>query len=138
MVTHDLQKNVKCRRKGKNTFLIQIFQVTISGHSAGSASTHLHMVSPRSQGLFSKVISLSGTAANYWASRTKNHSQVAQHMGNIFNCDDLGNSQKLIDCLRKIDPVELTRAQWKTHLFFHKTPAKLPLSTFVPRHENSS
>ena len=90
------------------------------------------MVSPRSQGLFSQVISLSGTAANYWAGRAKNHTHVAKHLGSIFNCD-MENSQTLIDCLRKVDPVELTRAQWKTHLFFHKTPAKLPLSTFVPR-----
>ena len=93
------------------------------------------MISPRSQGLFSKVISLSGTAANYWAARTNNHTQISQEMGNIFNCET-ENSQKLIDCLRKVDPVELTQAQWKTHLFFHKTPAKLPLSTFVPRHRN--
>ena len=90
------------------------------------------MISPRSQGLFSKVISLSGTAANYWAARTNNHTQISREMGNFFNCDT-ENSQKLVDCLRKIDPVELTQAQWKSHLFFHKTPAKLPLSTFVPR-----
>ena len=93
------------------------------------------MISPRSQGLFSKVISLSGTAANHWAARNENHSQISQEMGNIFDCGS-ENSQTLIDCLRKIDPVELTQAQWKTHLFFQKNPAKLPLSTFVPRHKH--
>ena len=56
------------------------------------------MISPRSQGLFSKVISLSGTAANYWAARTNNHTQISQEMGNIFNCGS-ENSQTLIDCL---------------------------------------
>ena len=39
----------------------------------------------------------------------------------------------MIDCLREIHPVAITEAQWKLHDFFHKNPAKLPLSTFVPR-----
>ena len=107
-------------------------QVTISGHSAGSAATHLHMISPRSRGLFSKAISLSGTAANYWAARASTHAEIAKEMGNIFDCNT-NKSQDLIDCLRKVDPEVLTQAQWKTHQFFHKSPAKLPLSTFVPR-----
>ncbi len=108
-------------------------QVTISGHSAGSAATHLHMLSPRSHGLFSKSISLSGTAANYWAGRANLHAKYAKEMGQILNCHDTEDSQKLIECLRKVDPIQLTQAQWRTHDFFHKTPAKLPLSTFIPR-----
>ncbi|KAH8370631.1 hypothetical protein KR093_004383 [Drosophila rubida] len=37
-------------------------RVTIFGQSAGGVSTHLHMLSPKSEGLFQRVISMSGTA----------------------------------------------------------------------------
>lgn len=107
-------------------------KVTISGHSAGSAATHLHMISPLSKGLFSQSISLSGSAANYWAGRATSHSRYAKEMGDIFHCPTQ-DTIKLMDCLKKVDPVELTQAQWKTHDMFHKTPAKLPLATFLPR-----
>ena len=120
-----IQENIKAFGGDPN-------QVTISGHSAGSAFTHLHMLSPRSRGLFSKAISLSGTAANYWAGRNTDHARYATEMGEIFDCPT-DNSKEMINCLKKIDPVELTRAQWKLHELFLKSPAKLPLSTFSPR-----
>ena len=108
-------------------------QVTIAGQSAGSAMTHLHMFSPLSKGLFSRGISMSGTAASYWASQVNLHEDYAKEMGRHLNCTELDDSKKLIECLRKVDPIQLTQAQWRTHDFFHKTPAKLPLSTFIPR-----
>ncbi|XP_062127648.1 uncharacterized protein LOC133840012 [Drosophila sulfurigaster albostrigata] len=37
-------------------------RVTIFGQSAGGLSTHMHMLSPKSKGLFQHVISMSGTA----------------------------------------------------------------------------
>ncbi|XP_036668929.2 uncharacterized protein [Drosophila suzukii] len=37
-------------------------QVTIFGQSAGGVAAHMHLLSPRSQGLFHRVISMSGTA----------------------------------------------------------------------------
>ena len=108
-------------------------QVTVSGHSAGSASAHLHTISPLSQGLLSQAISLSGTAANFWAGRAKgSHAKYAQQMGQLFDCP-IHESKALIDCLRQVDPMKLTQAQWKLHDFFHASPAKLPLSTFIPR-----
>lgn len=40
--------------------------ITISGMSAGGASVHTHLITPRSRGLFSKAISQSGVALNSW------------------------------------------------------------------------
>ncbi|KAH8261006.1 hypothetical protein KR044_002119 [Drosophila immigrans] len=37
-------------------------RVTIFGQSAGGLATHMHMLSPKSEGLFHRVISMSGTA----------------------------------------------------------------------------
>ena len=81
----------------------------------------------------SQAIALSGSAACYWAGRSKpeTHIKYAQEMGQLFDCP-LDNSEKMMDCLRKQNPVALTEAQWKLHPFFQKTTAKLPLSTFVP------
>jgi carboxylesterase type B len=44
-------------------------RVTVSGQSAGGASTHMHLFSPLSKGLLHGAISLSGSAINYWAHR---------------------------------------------------------------------
>ena len=44
-------------------------RVTVSGQSAGGASTHMHLFSPLSRGLLHGAISLSGSAINYWANR---------------------------------------------------------------------
>ncbi|XP_044248910.2 uncharacterized protein [Drosophila takahashii] len=37
-------------------------RVTLFGQSAGGVAAHMHLLSPRSQGLFNRVISMSGTA----------------------------------------------------------------------------
>ena len=61
-------------------------QVTVSGHSAGSASAHMHMLSPMSKGLVHRIISLSGTGVNYWANRNTEHGKYARQMGKLFDC----------------------------------------------------
>ena len=61
-------------------------QVTVSGHSAGSASAHMHMLSPMSKGLVHRIISLSGTGVNYWANRNTEHGMYARKMGKLFDC----------------------------------------------------
>jgi hypothetical protein len=64
--------------------------------------------------------------------RDTTHAQTAKKMGELFDCPT-ENSAELVKCLQEINSVALTEAQWKTHEFFHKSPAKLPLSTFLPR-----
>ena len=111
--------------------------VTVSGHSAGSASAHMHMLSPLSKGLVHKVISLSGTGVNYWANRNTQHGFYARKLAEIMECPT-DNSEEMIQCLRRAHPIKLTQAQWKLHDYFHKNPAKLPLSTFLPRVDKES
>lgn len=42
-------------------------RITLFGHSAGSASTHFHVLAPSSKGLFNRAIMMSGVALNPWA-----------------------------------------------------------------------
>ncbi len=99
-------------------------RVIVSGHSAGSASAHMHLISPLSKGLLHGAISLSGTAANYWANRATNHAEIAARTAEVFNCPT-SNSKDLIECLRDVDAEALAESQWQTHDFFHKNPAKV-------------
>ena len=99
-------------------------RVTVSGHSAGSAAAHLHIISPKSRGLVHGAISLSGTGANYWASRSTGHLEAAKRTAKAFDCPT-DNSKELVDCLRDVDAEALAESQWRTHDFFHKSPAKV-------------
>ena len=67
----------------------------------------------------SQAIALSGSAACYWAGRSKpeTHIKYAQEMGKLFDCP-LDDSEAMMDCLRNQNPVALTEAQWKLHPFF--------------------
>lgn len=47
--------------------------ITIAGESAGGASVHYHMISELSKGLFKRVISLSGSALNPWATASAHY-----------------------------------------------------------------
>ncbi|KRT85101.1 hydrolase, partial [Oryctes borbonicus] len=47
--------------------------ISIFGQGAGAASVHLHILSPRSTGLFNKAIIQSGTAISPWVMGTENN-----------------------------------------------------------------
>ena len=64
--------------------------------------------------------------------RNNQHADYAKKMAALFKCPT-DDSIKLIKCLRDVHPVALTESQWKMHDYFPKNPAKLPLSTFLPR-----
>ena len=93
----------------------------------------MHLFSPLSQGLFRSIISLSGSAINFWANRVnEDHLMYAQKQADAVGCP-LESSKDLVDCLRTINAAQLTLTQPGLHSFFGGTPAKLPLSTFAPR-----
>ncbi|XP_054273063.1 esterase FE4-like isoform X1 [Macrosteles quadrilineatus] len=76
--------------------------VTIFGESAGGASVHFHMLSPKSQGLFHKAISQSGTALCPWAiSTAARHRELAAQLAQLTGCS-FTSSQELVDCLRAL------------------------------------
>ncbi|EDW02571.1 GH22069 [Drosophila grimshawi] len=85
--------------------------VTIFGHSAGGISTHLHMLSPNSKGLFHGAMSLSGTAlfpsiiVNDPLAQAR---RLAERAG-VAHAQSL-DSQKLVEALHQIDGVDLLEA----------------------------
>lgn len=72
--------------------------VTLTGLSAGGASTHFHMLSPLSRGLFHKAISTSGTALCNWALQ-ENEVEKTRKLAKLVGCGTK-SSQEIIDCLR--------------------------------------
>jgi len=85
--------------------------VTIFGESAGGASTHLHMLSPASKGLFHRSISQSGTSTVPWAVVPKGRPKaLAEQVAGLFDCP-AHSSKDLISCLRKQDAYKLYSAE---------------------------
>ncbi|XP_042894416.1 juvenile hormone esterase-like isoform X2 [Penaeus japonicus] len=76
-------------------------RVTIFGESAGGASVHFHLLSPKSKGLFSRAIMQSGSALAPWAHREQLKS-VAEEVSKSVGCPGLG-SQEMLACLQKTD-----------------------------------
>ncbi|XP_037042862.1 esterase FE4-like isoform X4 [Bradysia coprophila] len=50
--------------------------ITLHGHSSGSHSVNLHVLSPASRGLFRRAIGGSGSALNPWAFTSQNHTKI--------------------------------------------------------------
>ncbi|PNF39410.1 Esterase FE4 [Cryptotermes secundus] len=85
--------------------------VTIFGESAGGSSTHFHMLSPASKGLFHRAISQSGTAVCAWALTPPGRPKLlAEQVADMFNCPTQSSSE-LISCLRKQDSYKLYGAE---------------------------
>ncbi|PNF33591.1 hypothetical protein B7P43_G14683, partial [Cryptotermes secundus] len=86
-------------------------RVTIFGESAGGSSTHLHMLSPASKGLFHRAISQSGIVLSPWALTPPGSPKlVAEQVADVFNCP-VQSSSELISCLRKQDAYKLYGAE---------------------------
>ncbi|KAK9686592.1 Carboxylesterase family [Popillia japonica] len=94
--------------------------VLIFGTSAGSISVHLHMVSPMSTGLFSKVIGQSGVALFPTLISAKNTGVIfAEHLG-----IQTANLTETLRTLREISAVDLSRteASIEPENYFFATP----------------
>ncbi|XP_047738406.1 neuroligin-3 [Hyalella azteca] len=80
-------------------------RVLLAGNSAGGASVLLHLMSPRSRGLFSRVAAMSGCALGPWAIQRR-PLHFARRLGLSLACDD-PDSRRLVDCLRGVDAHDL-------------------------------
>lgn len=75
-------------------------RITIMGQSSGAASVGLHLVSPRSENLFTQAIMLSGSDLSEWAVIPKADSiEYSQRLAYEVGCPT-SDTQRLIDCLR--------------------------------------
>jgi len=105
--------------------------VTIMGHDAGGASAHYHLLSPRSEGLFKRVISLSGSALCWWAN-LPGHRSTADRLATKVDCPT-DNSGGLIDCLREKPAKEILSKQLELFAWHPNKVEAEPLVIWSPR-----
>lgn len=74
--------------------------VTLIGNSAGAYSVTAHMVSPSSQGLFHRVIAMSGSITNQ-RKLENNYLSLAQMLAEKLNCTKI-STDEMIACLRNV------------------------------------
>ncbi|KAG5884814.1 hypothetical protein JTB14_012022 [Gonioctena quinquepunctata] len=79
--------------------------VTLVGYSAGGWSNVLHMLSPMSQGLFHKVISMSGTPVGIWPIPT-NQLELARRQARVVGCPD-DTPENIVKCLKTVSSERL-------------------------------
>ncbi|XP_046991109.1 esterase FE4-like [Schistocerca americana] len=82
--------------------------VTIGGQSAGGASVHYHVLSPKSKGLFKRAIAQSGSALSPWAfdkNATDRTYRFVSYLGY-----DAQNSSDLMQFLMMVNASELVKA----------------------------
>ncbi|XP_035435479.2 esterase E4-like [Spodoptera frugiperda] len=111
--------------------------VTISGHSAGSTSAAMHLLSRRSKGLFHKAILMSGVALAPWSFNPEPLTPAfedAAKMGNVRNERDVYDTflkSSLNDVLYATQGTSIDPRYFKyapcvdtnfTDAFFHDTP----------------
>ncbi|XP_042209766.1 esterase FE4-like [Homarus americanus] len=84
-------------------------KVTLGGFSAGSASAHLFMISPRAKGLFQKAILMSGTVHGCWSVKDQPH-RYATQLANKLGCP-LTSSTRVRSCISAKPYQEVIRAQ---------------------------
>ncbi|XP_019881649.2 venom carboxylesterase-6 [Aethina tumida] len=73
--------------------------VTLTGFSAGAASSHLHYLSPTSKGLFKRGVSHSGSAVNAWALQ-EDPLSMAQSLSSELGCSTESNVE-MVKCLKE-------------------------------------
>lgn len=93
-------------------------KITISGWSAGAASSHAHMFSPLSRGLFSAGISHSGTATCHWT-LPKNVTEKFDYITSGIDCNNADRNE-VLSCLKTRNAGDIIRksAQMYTYLWF--------------------
>ncbi|KAI5711203.1 hypothetical protein M8J75_015025 [Diaphorina citri] len=86
--------------------------ITIFGESAGAASVHYHLLSPKSRGLFHKAIMQSGSAFCPWALIPPGIAQDRAHaFATLLGCH--GDVNDIVACLRQIPSDTILATQLK-------------------------
>ncbi|XP_047475618.1 cholinesterase 2-like isoform X1 [Penaeus chinensis] len=110
-------------------------RVTIFGESAGGASVHYHILSPKSKGLFSRAIMQSGSALAPWACHEQ-HRHVAEEVSKAVGCSKAFGHKDILDCLQKVDGRRLAARFQDFMEWFILPSVALPLvdGDFIPDH----
>jgi len=85
-------------------------RVTISGQSAGASSAALHIVSPKSRGLFHSAILESGAESNVWSINLpgQNPEYYFDQVAERLNCtDDEITYPEKVECVKAVDARDL-------------------------------
>ncbi|XP_050727496.1 esterase E4-like [Eriocheir sinensis] len=91
-------------------------RVTIFGESAGGASVHYQMLTPKSEGLFSRAILHSASALCPWALNAKPR-EAALQVADSLGCPTDRGSEALLDCLQGLEayafvPLQINLREW--------------------------
>ncbi|XP_076396750.1 uncharacterized protein LOC100876166 [Megachile rotundata] len=100
--------------------------VTLCGYSAGSFSIMLHMVSPLSQGLFHKAISMSSSAIGndvYGSISQNGQKELSRKQARLMNCST-ETTAAMLSCLRE-KPVEDFLSTFNDMFDWHGNPILL-------------
>ncbi|XP_068238247.1 venom carboxylesterase-6-like isoform X2 [Palaemon carinicauda] len=84
-------------------------RVTIFGESAGGASVHFQVLTPKAKGLFNGAIMHSGNALCPW-SFEKKHAKYAREVGDLVGCSIDEGSQAFLKCLQSVDANQIAVA----------------------------
>ncbi|RZF32832.1 hypothetical protein LSTR_LSTR011478 [Laodelphax striatellus] len=82
--------------------------VVLAGHSAGAESVTLHMLSPLSEGKFSRAIAMSGSALAPGTIRSPQKDPYLADLAERFECKVKPTSE-LLDCLRQVSEKDLLK-----------------------------
>lgn len=105
--------------------------VTLFGDGAGGASTHYHMISEQSKGLFHKAIVMSGCAFNKtWALAPQK--DFAQRLGKKVGWDGTGGDSKLLEVLEAADPHELVQQSAPNTILTEQEFSEFLIFAFCP------
>ena len=98
-------------------------RITVAGQQAGGASVHYHLLSPLTRGLFTRAVSMSGTALCWWAS-IKRPLEKAKKLAKLVDCPN-NDTATMVDCLKDL-PMETLMNQ-------HPKENQEPLTAWSPR-----
>ena len=101
------------------------------GQQAGGASVHYHLLSPLTQGLFSRAVSMSGTALCWWAS-TKRHLEKATKLAKLVKCPQ-NSTLEMVECLRDQSMDNLMNQHPNFYDWKHLEENQEPLTAWSPR-----
>lgn len=105
--------------------------VTLFGDGAGGASTHYHMISEQSKGLFHKAIVMSGCTFNKtWALAPQK--DFAQRLGKKIGWDGTGGDSKLLEVLEAADPHELVQQSAPNTILTEQEFSEFLIFAFCP------